>query len=61
MTTDASYERQPLAWVKRRARRLQRFYGITRRLAIFDAWCDYSQFCLGHGAHLTSLPGGKRA
>lgn len=33
-----------LTWIKRRARRLQRFYGITRRLAVFDAAQDYAYF-----------------
>lgn len=31
-------------WIKRRARRLQRFYGIQRRLAIHDAWMDWILF-----------------
>lgn len=38
------YTRPRLAWIKRRARRLQRFYGISRRLAIFDAWRDHIAF-----------------
>jgi hypothetical protein len=38
------YARPRLAWIKRRARRLQRFYGISRRLAIFDAWRDHIAF-----------------
>lgn len=61
MSAATSYQRPPLAWVKRRARRLQRFYGITRRLAIFDAWRDYTEFVLGQGARLTSITGGNRA
>lgn len=28
-------------WIKRRARRLQNFYGIDRKLAVFDAWQDF--------------------
>lgn len=36
--------RPPLRWITRRARRLQRAYGITRRMAIFDAWRDYANF-----------------
>lgn len=39
-----SYTRPPLAWIKRRARRLMRFYGISRRLAVFDALTDYIGF-----------------
>lgn len=38
------YERSRLAWIKRRARRLVRFYGVSRRLAISDAALDYSDF-----------------
>ena len=30
-----------LAWIRRRARRLVRFYGVDRRLAIWDAWVDW--------------------
>lgn len=40
----AAYTRPPLAWIKRRARRLMRFYGISRRLAVFDALTDYVGF-----------------
>lgn len=36
--------RPRLAWIKRRARRLQRFYKVPRRLAIFDAWQDWIDF-----------------
>ena len=54
------YSRSPLTWVKRRARRLQRFYGVERRLAIFDAWCDYAEFCLGRCAHINPIPGGRK-
>ena len=31
-------------WIKRRARRLQRFYGISRKLAIYDARMDFLSF-----------------
>jgi hypothetical protein len=31
-------------WIKRRARRLQRFYGIGRKLAVYDARIDYLSF-----------------
>lgn len=61
MTAASNYERPPLAWIKRRARRLQRFYGIERRFAIFDAWRDYAEFVLGRHVRLTSIPGGKQA
>lgn len=39
-----TYSRPPLAWIKRRARRLMRFYGVSRRLAVFDALTDYVGF-----------------
>jgi hypothetical protein len=35
---------QKLGWIKRRARRVQSFYGISRRLAIYDAWIDWIMF-----------------
>lgn len=56
------YQRPSLTWIKRRARRLQQFYGIGRRLAVFDAWRDYINFTGTAAApHLVALPGGKRA
>jgi hypothetical protein len=33
-----------LGWIKRRARRLERFYGVDRKLAIYDARLDYLLF-----------------
>lgn len=30
-----------LGWIKRRARRLERFYSISRKLAVFDARLDW--------------------
>jgi hypothetical protein len=33
-----------LAWIKRRARRLQQFYKVDRRVAVFDAWRDWIDF-----------------
>lgn len=35
------------SWIKRRARRLQRFYGISRKLAVFDARMDWIAFTGG--------------
>jgi len=52
--------RPALAWIKRRARRLERFYGITRRLAIFDAWRDHIDFTGGQPRRLVLIPGGKK-
>lgn len=37
-----------LGWIKRRARRLQLFYGIDRRVAVFDARLDFLLFQGGH-------------
>lgn len=31
-------------WIKRRARRIQRFYGVARKLAVYDARIDYLAF-----------------
>ena len=39
-----SYWRPRIGWIKRRARRIERFYGVTRRLAVYDAWLDYQDF-----------------
>ena len=36
-----------LGWIKRRARRLQRFYGINRKMAVFDARLDWVSFMGG--------------
>jgi hypothetical protein len=33
-----------LYWIKRRARRLQAFYKVSRRVAIYDAWQDWIAF-----------------
>ncbi|MGE0333199.1 MAG: hypothetical protein AB7P37_21170 [Ramlibacter sp.] len=55
-----NYARPTLGWIKRRARRLQRFYGVTRRLAIFDAWRDYMDFTAGRTTRLVVLTGGKK-
>jgi hypothetical protein len=46
--------------VKRRARRIQRFYHVSRRMAVFDAWRDYADFVLGRPAHLIALTGGRK-
>lgn len=36
-----------LGWIKRRARCIQKFYGVTRRLAVFDARHDFFLFHKG--------------
>lgn len=38
---------QRFGWIKRRARRLQRFYGINRKLAVYDARLDFLDFIGG--------------
>ena len=50
--TEADYRRPELAWIKRRARRLQRFFHCSRRLAVVEAINDYYVF---HGLHRTRL------
>ena len=30
-----------LGWIKRRARKIERFYGVCRKLAIYDARLDF--------------------
>lgn len=40
----AATSRPRLQWIKRRARRLQAFYQVPRRMAIFDAWIDWINF-----------------
>lgn len=49
-----SHARPPLRWITRRARRIERFYKVTRRLAIHDAWLDYIEFT---GLKPTTRPG----
>lgn len=36
--------RSPLNWVRRRARRLEHFYSVTRREAVSSAWHDWASF-----------------
>ena len=38
----ASAARSPLNWVRRRARRLERFFRCTRREAVASAWQDWA-------------------
>ncbi|SDD57141.1 hypothetical protein SAMN05192589_107140 [Paracidovorax valerianellae] len=51
----ARYDRPPLGWIIRRARRLQRAYGIDRKTAVFDARRDYMDFVGLHHKHLLRL------
>lgn len=52
---DPRYYRPPLGWIKRRARRIQRLYGVDRRAAIHDAHVDYVAFTGLRDAHLVAL------
>lgn len=31
-------------WIRRRARRIQKFYQVQRKVAVHDAWLDYINF-----------------
>lgn len=42
--SDPRYHRPRLQWIKRRARKLIKFYGVNRRIAIADANRDYVDF-----------------
>lgn len=53
--TEADYQRPPLGWIKRRARRLQRAYPIGRRIAIASAADDYATFTHMHRERLSQL------
>lgn len=55
----ARYERPRLTWIKRRARRLMRFYGVKRRFAIADAAMDYTYFVGPAQPTLTVINGGR--
>ena len=59
--TTNRYARPRLAWIKARARRLVRFYGVSRRLAIADAALDYATFvgAAARPAGLRLIRGGR--
>lgn len=60
MNAAPNYQRPRLAWIKRRARRLQIFYGVARRIAIWDAWVEYIQFTGDRSAlPLRAVEGGR--
>lgn len=56
---EADYQRPPLGWIKRRAKRLMRAYRIERRYAIACAADDYSDFTLMHRERLSQLLKGE--
>ena len=45
-----------LVWIKRRARRIQRFYQVPRRMAIYDASLDYGFFFTPQAYHQKGTP-----
>lgn len=49
-----------LTWIKRRARRIEKFYGAQRRLAIVDAALDWAMFMPmpGRASGLVAIQGG---
>jgi hypothetical protein len=50
----------PIGWIKRRARRLMAFYGLTdRRLAVVEAAIDFKHLRGARRAHLKLIPGGR--
>lgn len=61
LTGSADFHRPPLLWITRRARRLQRFYGVDRRLAIHDAWRDYIDFMGIQHRRLSLVKGARHA
>ena len=61
VTAPAGLHRPPLLWITRRARRLQRFYGVNRRMAIYDAWRDYIDFTGVQQRSLSLVKGGRHA
>lgn len=58
---EADYHRPPLRWITRRARTLQRGFGITRRVAIYHAALDYDSFQGLHRERLLCLIQGGRS
>ncbi|KLN57642.1 hypothetical protein [Variovorax paradoxus] len=53
------YQRPHLAWIKRRARRLERCFDLTRRLAVDSASEDYRLFVGTSRPVLTLIRGGR--
>lgn len=53
--TEADYHRPELSWVKRRARRLQRFFKVDRAIAVAEALDDYYLFTRMHRDRMLTL------
>ena len=58
--TEADYQRPELSWVKRRARRLQRFFKVPRTVAIAEAFDDYGVFTQMHRNRLLTMMRGAQ-
>ena len=57
---EADYRRPPLAWIKRRARRIERFFQVSRRIAVMEATQDFFTFTRMHRERvLTLIQGGS--
>jgi len=52
---EADYQRHQLQWVKRRARRLQHFFKVSRRTALVEATNDYFTFTGMHRERVLKL------
>lgn len=57
---EACYQRPPLRWITRRARRLERAFHCSRRIAIYEAALDYACFTGLHRTRLLQLVAGGR-
>jgi len=57
---EADYRRPPLAWITRRARRLERAFNVSRRVAVAEAVENYFTFTRMHRERvLTLIQGGQ--
>ncbi len=52
---EADYRRPPLAWITRRARRIERAFGVSRRVAVMEAAENYFLFTRMHRERVLSL------
>ena len=50
-----------LAWIKCRARRYQRAFGVARRLAVWEACLDYAAWVAQPVPTVSMMPGGRMA
>jgi hypothetical protein len=54
---EADYRRPPLAWITRRARRIERFFQVSRRVAVAEAVENYFTFTRMHRERVLKLIG----